>query len=255
MKRWPPGGGHHCHDAVFSNMLCLGRGLAVALSDMGAGFFEARAKEQRVELVLVRHGETEYNRADVFRGRIDLPLNDRGMEQARAAADYLSAQDFEAFYCSPLQRAVQTARAIAEPHHGEVSPLEYFIDVDYGEWSGKSIDEIRDSWPREFAIWTDDPERAVFPGGEAVREVRERLYEGLEWLAREQEGTVLLVGHKLINRIMICIVLGLPTAGIWRVDQSNAAINFISREDRGWMLRRLNDISHLRGLESIDQQT
>ena len=110
-----------------------------------------------MELILVRHGETAYNRADVFRGRVDLPLNKRGVQQAGAAADYLSEHDFEAFHCSPLQRAVQTARAIAEPHGGEVSPLESFIDVDYGEWSGKSVDEVRDSWPREFAIWVEDP--------------------------------------------------------------------------------------------------
>lgn len=208
-----------------------------------------------MEIILVRHGETEYNRVDVFRGRVDLPLNERGRVQADAAADYLSTHGFEAFYSSPLLRAMQTAQAIAKLHGGEVHPLESFIDVDYGEWSGKSIDEIRDSWPREFAAWAKDPEIAVFPGGEAVREVRERLKEGLDRLAREHEGTVLLVGHKLINRILICIVLGLPTAGIWRVGQSNAAISFISHGNRGWVLERLNDTSHLHGLESSDQQT
>jgi probable phosphoglycerate mutase len=133
--------------------------------------------------------------------------------------------------------------------------MEDFLDVDYGHWSGKSVDEIREGWPREFATWTDDPEMTVFPGGEAVREVRERLQAGLEYLAEEHEGTVLLVGHKLINRIIICIVLGLPTAGIWRVEQSNAAINFISRGERGWVLKRLNDTGHLRGLESNEQLT
>ncbi|MEW6555629.1 MAG: histidine phosphatase family protein [Actinomycetota bacterium] len=208
-----------------------------------------------MELVLVRHGETEYNRADLFRGRVDLPLNDRGEEQARAAAVYLSGLDFEAFRSSPLQRAMRTAEVIAEPHGGEVLPLEHFIDVDYGHWSGKSADEIRKEWPREFAIWADDPDRAVFPGGEAVREVRERLCEGLESLAGEHEGTVLLVGHKLINRITVCIVLGLPTVGIWRVEQTNAAINFISHGERGWVLKRLNDTGHLRGIESNEQQT
>jgi broad specificity phosphatase PhoE len=203
----------------------------------------------------LRHGETEYNRADVFRGRVDLPLNDRGRAQARAVADYLSGITFESFYSSPLLRSMQTAGAIAEPHGGEVHPNDYFIDVDYGQWSGKSIDEIRDTWPREFAIWADSPEMAAFPGGEAVKDVRERLYEGLAWLSREHAGTVLLVGHKLINRIMLCIVLGLPTSGIWRVEQSNGAINFISHGERGWLLRRMNDTSHLRGLESNEQQT
>lgn len=208
-----------------------------------------------MDVVLVRHGETAYNRADAFRGRVDLPLNDRGEEQAKAAAAYLSGQDFEAFYSSPLRRSLRTAEVIAEPHGGEVSPLEYFLDVDYGEWSGKNIEEIRETWPREFATWADDPERAVFPGGEKVSDVRERLDRGLEWLAREHGGTVLLVGHKLINRIAICIVLGLPTSGIWRVEQSNAAINLISWGNKGWVLRRLNDTSHLHGLESNEQQT
>ncbi len=208
-----------------------------------------------MELVLMRHGETEYNRADVFRGRVDLPLNERGKEQARAAAGCLREEDFEAFYSSPLLRAVQTAQAIAGNHGGEVSPREHFTDVDYGDWSGKSIEEIRKNWPREFSMWENDPEGVVFPGGEGVREVRERLSAGLDKLSREHEGTILLVGHKLINRIMICIALDLPTSGIWKVEQSNAAINYISWRNSGWVIRRLNDTSHLRGLESIDQQT
>jgi broad specificity phosphatase PhoE len=208
-----------------------------------------------MELVLVRHGETEYNRADVFRGRIDLPLNERGRMQARAAAEHLSATPFQAFCSSPLLRSMETAGEIAAPHQGEVTPLDSFIDVDYGHWSGKSIEEVRSSWPKEFALWASDPERAVFPGGESMQEVRERLEKGLETLARDHDGGVLLVGHKLINRVILCIVLGLPTSGIWKVEQSNGAINIISRGERGWMLQRMNDVSHLEGIESNDQQT
>lgn len=208
-----------------------------------------------MQLVLVRHGETEYNRADVFRGRVDLPLNERGRAQAEAASRYLEGEVFEAFYSSPLARSIQTARAIAAPHGGHVEALEYFIDVDYGEWSGKSIEEIGKAWPQEFASWAEDPESTVFPGGESVREVRERLRTGLEWLASRHAGTVLLVGHKLINRMVICIVLDLPTRGIWKVEQSNCAINVIDRGERGWVLRRMNDVAHLRGLESNEQRT
>ncbi len=208
-----------------------------------------------MELVLVRHGETEYNRADVFRGRVDLPLNERGRMQARAAAAYLSGLRFEAFYSSPLKRALETAAAIAEPHGGAVRTLEHFNDVDYGEWSGKSVDEVRAGWPEIFELWVNDPQKVVFPGGESLAYVRERLQAGLEDLAGEHVGTVLLVAHKLINRLIVCICLGLPTEGFSRVNQSNGAINLIARGERGWMLRRLNDVSHLKGMESADQRT
>lgn len=208
-----------------------------------------------MELILVRHGETEYNRADVFRGRVDLPLNDRGRMQARAAASYLSGHHFEAFYSSPLKRTMETAQAIAEPHGGEVYPLADFNDVDYGLWSGKSVEEVCEAWPEIFTRWVDNPEEVVFPEGESLRWVRERLRAGLERLAGEHDGTILLVGHKLINRLLICIILGLPTSGFWRVDQSNGAINVIAYGERGWMLRRMNDTGHLKGMESADQRT
>lgn len=208
-----------------------------------------------MELVLVRHGETEFNRMDVFRGHADLPLNDRGRTQARAVAACLSGESLDAFYSSPLSRSMETAREIAAPHKGEVVPLESFIDVDYGHWSGKSIDEVHARWPEEFVLWARDPEKVVFPGGESMKEVRERLRAGLETLARGHHGQVLLVGHKVINRLIICIILGLATSGIWRVEQSNGAINIISKGDTGWMLLHMNDIGHLEGITTKDQRT
>jgi broad specificity phosphatase PhoE len=208
-----------------------------------------------LELILLRHGETEFNRADVFRGRVDLPLNRRGKRQAQSAAAYLSHLSFQAFYSSPLRRSVETASAVAEPHGGKVETLDSFIDVDYGMWSGKSVDEVREGWPEVFRLWVEDPGKVTFPGGESMPAVRRRLKAGLERLAHDHSGRVLLVGHKLINRLIICIVLGLPTSGIWRVDQANGAINVITRDQGGWMLRRMNDTAHLKGLESADQRT
>lgn len=208
-----------------------------------------------MKLILVRHGETAYNRADLFRGRADLELNEKGIKQARAAAASLSGTDFEAFYSSPLRRSVETAREIALPHGGEVVPIDYFVDVDYGEWSGRKLEEVRAAWPEEFALWAADPERVVFPGGESMAEVRKRLETGLEVLCQRHPGTVLLVGHKVVNRLVLCIVLGLPTAGIWRVDQSNGAVNIMTRDGGDWMLVRMNDINHLTGITSMDQRT
>ncbi len=208
-----------------------------------------------MELVLIRHGETEFNRADIFRGRADPPLNERGLRQARAAAARLAALEMEAVYSSPLKRAMQTAGIIAGSHGLEVRSHPLFIDVDYGEWSGKSVDEVESAWPLEFSLWKEDPGRLCFPGGERLAEVRERLSRGLEELRDRHGGMVLLVGHKVVNRIILCICLGLGLEGIWRLDQSNGAINVIAAADSGWMLRRMNDVSHLEGCASPDQRT
>ncbi len=208
-----------------------------------------------MDLVLVRHGETELNRADVFRGRADPPLNRQGLRQAEAASRRLASFPLEAAYASPLLRAAQTARAIASPHGIEVELHPSFIDVDYGEWSEKSVDEVAGTWPREFALWQQDPASLRFPGGESLKEARERLREGLEMLRSRHQGVVLLVGHKVVNRVILCICLGLGLEGIWRLDQSNGAINLISTVPDGWLLRRMNDVSHLEGCASADQRT
>jgi broad specificity phosphatase PhoE len=95
----------------------------------------------------------------------------------------------------------------------------------------------------------------VFPGGESMAMVRKRLEAGLDGLAEDHEHMVLLVGHKVINRLVLCIILGLPTSGIWKVEQSNGAINLITRENGRWMLQRMNDICHLVGIASNEQLT
>ena len=208
-----------------------------------------------MELYLVRHGETEMNRADVFRGRSDPPLNPRGLEQARAAGDTLSSLDFEAFYASPLTRSMQTARAIAEPHSGEVAPFPPFIDIDYGDWSGLGVEEVRARWPETLRQWAESPSGTIFPGGESLVGARERLREGLEALRELHSGRVLLVGHKVVNRITLCICLELGLEGIWRLDQSNGGINVIGTVDGGWMVRRMNEVGHLSACPSRDQLT
>jgi broad specificity phosphatase PhoE len=117
------------------------------------------------------------------------------------------------------------------------------------------VDEVRSSWPDEFETWASDPGNTAFPGGETLDGVRERLEEGLDTLTGRHAGRVLLVGHKVVNRLVLCIVLGLPNSGFWRVEQSNGAISFMARGDRGWMLTRMNDTSHLAGIESDDGRT
>ena len=95
------------------------------------------------ELLLVRHGETEWNAGEIFRGRADVHLNEKGVVQAKLLGEYLSNSRLEAVYSSPLQRAVLTAERIAEPHSLDVRTEPGFIDLDYGEWQGMSLTEVK----------------------------------------------------------------------------------------------------------------
>ncbi len=202
-------------------------------------------------LYLVRHGETEYNRHDLFRGQLDIPLNDTGRRQARAAGESLREVELAAFYSGPLQRAADTAALIAEPHGAIPQVLPSLDDIDYGAWSGKTVSEVRESYPECYEFWVHRPAEVQFPEGESLRHARARVEEGLEWLwERHPDESVVLVGHKMVNRLVLCIALGMPLSGIWRVEQSNGAINIISRDERGYMVLRMNDTCHLTGCAS-----
>ncbi len=204
-----------------------------------------------MQLYLVRHGETEYNRRDLFRGHLDIPLNQTGKRQAAAAADCLRDVELAAFYSGPLQRAVDTAALIAAPHGAQTQVLRSLNDIDYGAWSGKTVSEVREAYPECYELWAHRPAGVRFPEGESLREAHARVKEGMEWLwARHAAEAIVIVGHKVVNRLVLCTALGLPLAGIWRIEQSNGAINLIQRNERGYMLIKMNDTCHLTGCAS-----
>lgn len=199
-----------------------------------------------MRLYLIRHGETDYNRKDLFRGRADLPLNDVGRAQAVRLGEYFRGIGIDAVYASPLKRAMHTASSIAKATEKEVVPLREFVDIDYGEFTGRSVEDVRDQFPEAFHLWKNEAEKAVFPKGESIAEVSERLRKGLELLLSRHEGnTVLLTGHKVINRITICEALGFGASCLWRFDQSNAAVNLIEWIDGFSVLRFHNATNHL----------
>ena len=200
-------------------------------------------------IVLVRHGETEWNVVERFRSRVDVPLNETGHAQARAAARRLAAWPVEAVYSSPLSRAVDTARPIADACGRELSILDALIDVDYGQWAGLSPEEAQASNPGLFATWRDNPHQAHFPGGESLEQVRERSWGAIQGLCAQHSGkTIVLVSHVVVNRVIFCAALGLGGDGFWRIGQDNAAISVLDSLPARFRLQLLNDTCHLQGI-------
>lgn len=204
-------------------------------------------------IVLIRHGQTEWNRVERFRGRADVPLNETGLAQAEATAHRVAAEwKPAAIYASPLSRAMKTAEIIARRFEMAVQPHPGLLDIDYGEWQGLTVDEARARWPEQVAAWFEAPQNARISGGETLASVRERGLAAVKELALRHIGqTVVLVGHTVINRVILLGVLGLGTERFWRLRQDTCAINVFEWEGGDFTLAALNDTCHLRGMVSL----
>jgi len=205
-------------------------------------------------IILIRHGQTEWNRVERFRGRADVPLNETGLRQAEATGVRVAAKwKPAAIYSSPLSRAVKTAEAIA----GRFDDLAVQIhpglaDIDYGEWQGLSPDEVRTRWPGLLDTWYNAPHLVSIPGGETLSALRERAMKTVNELAVHYSSkAILLLGHTVINRIILLGVLGLGNERFWRIKQDTCAINLFDVEDGDYTLVSLNDTCHL---DSIPQK-
>jgi probable phosphoglycerate mutase len=198
--------------------------------------------------ILVRHGETEWNRVPRFRGRVDVPLNRTGRAQAQRISRRLARLAISAVYASPLARTMETARAIAAPHDLDVVPHVALVDLDYGAWQGKTPDEVAREDPERYRRWQIHPARIRVPGGETLGELRGRVMDLVDQLGRRHAGEmVVLVSHEMPGRVLAVVALGLPLGAIWRIEQSNGAINVLE-DRRGLVVVSLNDTGHLVGL-------
>ena len=145
-------------------------------------------------IVLVRHGETDWNRDSRFQGRADPPLNDTGRVQARALAAALSTESFAAAYTSPLRRAVETAAILAEESGVGAVPDGSLMEVDVGSWSGLTRTEVEARFPEGFARWIEYGHG--WDDGETYDELGTRVVAGLLNIgARHLDVAVLAVTH------------------------------------------------------------
>ena len=198
-------------------------------------------------ILLVRHGETAWNRDKVFRGTFDIPLNDNGRQQARLASTSLAQTPIAAAYTSPLSRASETARIVLEPHGLAATEHDGLLDIDYGDWTGKSDADVASTWPCEHAAWSAEPHAVRIPGGNTLQEVYDRAFRAMEEVAeRHAGGTVALFSHRVVNKLLI---LGAVQLGLSRfpfIIQGNCCINTLERTAAGYLIHCLNDTSHIR---------
>lgn len=199
-----------------------------------------------IRLLLVRHGETEWNQHGRYQGHADTPLNDRGRAQAAALAACLAREPLAAVFCSDLSRARETAQAVAAPHHLAAVADARLREIAFGRWEGLTHAEIEQRYPGQWAIWAADPAHVSPSGGETVAEVADRLAAAVtDVAALHQEATVALVGHGGAFQVLLCRLLHVDPARRWQFKLQHGSISEVQLYDEDAILMRLNDCHHL----------
>ena len=198
-------------------------------------------------VLLVRHGETDWNRRRIFRGMRDVPLNDTGRAQARMAAGALADRTIDAACTSPLRRAAETARIVMASHGVEAAVEKDLKDFDFGQWTGVADDQVAKAWPAEHAKWSASPHAARPPGGDTLQEVSDRAFAAVERIVRDHDGqTVALFAHRVVNKLLVLRMLGLPLERFGFIRQDNCCISEFERTPAGYVAVRINDTCHVR---------
>jgi broad specificity phosphatase PhoE len=200
-------------------------------------------------LIVVRHGQTAWNVGageERFRGRTDLPLDPVGLDQARAVAGRLKGESIAALYASPLLRARQTVAPLADDLGLAVQPHDGLLDINYGRFQGLTHSQAASAHPNRYARWRTHPAQVRFPDGESLADVQGRLLALLDELLTGHPGqTIVLVGHQIVNKVLVCTLLGLTLDRIWRIRQDTAGIDLFQRADGAWITLGLNGTCHL----------
>ena len=202
-----------------------------------------------MELIIIRHGETAWNREKVFRGNRDVRLNSIGIAQADATAKALEGRVFDAIYTSPLKRALVTARRIAKPHEMAVRETEGFSDISYGVWEGLSVDTVKREYPGFYEKWLKNPSKVKFTRGESMKRAWKRVNSALrEVIWMHGTGTVVIVSHRIPIKMMTAYLMAKPRDAIGQIRHDPCGMSIFHVKHRDYKPLVLNDTAHLAGL-------
>lgn len=201
------------------------------------------------KIILTRHGHVEGIDPERFRGRVDLPLTEIGLAQARAVARYISATwRPRAIYSSPMSRCVVTAQEIGGACGVEPEILRDLNDLDYGEWQWETYEEARNRWPVQYETWRRTPHLIRFPGGDSLQDLAARGADALRFVLASYpslDDVVVLVGHDSVNRALLLQLLDQPLSAYWRLAQAPCAINEIDIAGLEIKVQTINATQHL----------
>ncbi len=204
-----------------------------------------------MRFILIRHGETEWNKTGQYQGQADIPLSERGRAQVAALGKRFENISVDAVYASPLSRAYDTARAIAEPKGLPIQCMDGFKELNFGEWDGLTKEQLTEQFGDPFVRYRTEPFHYPMPGEKSLSRARLRVGSALEDIKeiyRHTGKTVVVAAHGGILKLAIFHLLDMGSRLYRCIELDNTSLTVIDVEEDRCILRVLNDSHHLDGL-------
>jgi broad specificity phosphatase PhoE len=206
-----------------------------------------------VDIYIARHGETTWNAAGRYQGRLDTPLSPLGHAQAKALAGALAPKHVERIISSPLSRCIETAMPLSEQIGVPIETDPLLLEIAHGTWQGRYREEIASTEPDLFRTWREHPERVKFEGGESLADVAARWKAFVERF--DPRVNTLIVTHDIMVRLAVLERTGRPMTELRHVRALNAAYAWFEVSDGVWTLKDGCVSEHLAGLDAdIERQ-
>lgn len=198
------------------------------------------------ELILIRHGETKWNKIKRYQGHMDIELNDWGRQQAEEAARELANLDINYFASSDLKRAKTTAEIIASFHQNNVLELKELREMNFGDWEGKSFKEIQNENPLDFQKWIKDPVKYSPPSGENLKEFQKRILQGFNQVLEKEAERNVIITHGGVIMVYLATILEMPLINYRKFKVANTGITKVDIYDNNYVLKLFNSQNHLK---------
>ena len=202
---------------------------------------------------IVRHGQTNWNILGKTQGHGNSDLTQSGEAQAIELAEAMVNYPIDYIYSSDLGRSVQTAQIVGEKIGVEVQKTISLREMGFGVWEGLLIEEIKKEHANTYNTWRNEPHLVDIPNGETLHIIKERVDSFIKEINEKYDNKhIVLVSHSVTVRVMLLSFLNSGMENIYRIKQDNTALNIIEYRDYGPVVIKMNDTSHIKNNEKIN---
>ncbi len=202
----------------------------------------------QTRVYIVRHGETENNVLHRFQGCTDVPLNERGLNQAKCLRKPMLKINLDRIYASPYLRTMQTAEQVQCDRAIEIVKVPGLCEINCGQWEGLNGQEIEERWPGQLKLWQYEPDKLAMQDGETFKQVQDRAIAAfIDIVKREKGGTVAIVSHMLTIQLIMGKLLNIPISEVWNMNRlENTSVTTMDVWENGdFEIIKWGDDSHL----------